>query len=448
MNTTQTSKGENLISIKVSLNKSDYENNVNDQLKKLQHKANVPGFRVGKVPMGMIKKMYGPSVLIEEVNKLVSDGINKHITENKLNLIGYPLNDEDQKQPQDIETAENLDFYFEAALRPEIKLDLASMKIDFSKIKASEEEISKTVDSLIERNPIVTNPEKVGENDKIEVKLTEAEDGQEVEGGFKKTVVFGMNQLNDGGKKQILDKETGSEFIFNFENAAGEKEAKKILGEEAPIDSDFNMIIDEVIHEEKPELNEEFFNKIFPDQNVKDVDAFRSKVKEEMEKQYEAETDPILFNKMVDKLINEVDVKLPESFIKRWIVANNQGEIKTEDVEKNYDNYEKGIRWQIIEDSIVKDNLDLVVKDEELRDFVAHQIFPGTDLNTLDENTREQILKIADNYLKNDSQNNRLRNQMADVKMTRFLKEKMDINYKDTTYEAFLNELKGEPKAE
>ena len=448
MNTTQTSKGENLISIKVSLNKSDYENNVNDQLKKLQHKANVPGFRVGKVPMGMIKKMYGPSVLVEEVNKLVSDGINKHITENKLNLIGYPLNDEDQKQPQDIETAENLDFYFEAALRPEIKLDLASMKMDFSKIKASEEEVNKTVDSLIERNPIVTNPEKVGENDKIEAKLTEAEDGQEVEGGFKKTVMFGMSQLNAKGKKQLMNKETGSEFIFNFENAAGEKEAKKILGEDAPTDSDFNMIIDEVIHEEKPELNEEFFNKIFPSQDVKDVDTFRSKVKEEMEKQYEAETDPILFNKMVDKLINEVNVKLPESFIKRWIVANNQGEIKTEDVEKNYDNYEKGIRWQIIEDSIVKDNLDLVVKDEELRDFVAHQIFPGTDLNTLDENTKEQILKIADNYLKNDSQNNRLRNQMADVKMTRFLKEKMNINYKDTTYEAFLNELKGESKAE
>jgi trigger factor len=112
-------------------------------------------------------------------------------------------------------------------------------------------------------------------------------------------------------------------------------------------------------------------------------------------------------------------------------------------MEKNYEsNYAKGIRWQLIEDSIVKDNMDLVVKDEELRDFVAHQIFPGTDLNTLDENTKEQILKIADSYLKREDQQERLRNQMADVKMTRFLKEKMNIKYKETTYEAFLEQLK------
>ncbi len=447
MNTTQTSKGENLISIKVSVSKSDYENNVNEQLKKLQRKANIPGFRVGKVPMGMIKRMYGPSVLIEEVNKLVSDGINKHIVDNKLSLIGYPLNDEDQKQPQDIETAEEMDFFFEAALCPEIKADLGSMKIDFSKIKASEEDVDKTIDSLIERNPIVTNPEKVGEDDKIEAKVAEAENGEEVEDGFKKNVFFSMSQLNDDGKKQIMDKVSGSEFIFNFEKAAGEKETKKILGEDAPIDSDYNIIIDEIIHEEKPELNEEFFNKIFPGQDVKDNDTFRNKVKEEMEKQFEAETDPILFNKMVDKLVDDVELNIPVAFFKRWIVANSDGEVKADDVDKNFENYAKSIRWKIIEDSIVKDNPDLVVEDEELREFVVRQIFPGSDLNTLDADTKEQILKIADSYLKNDSQQNRLRNQMADVKMTRFLKEKMAINYMDTTYEEFLKELKAEPKA-
>ena len=447
MNTTQTSKGENLISIKVSLNKSDYEKTVNDQLKKFQHKANIPGFRVGKAPMGMIKKMYGPSVLVEEVNKLVSDELNKHITENKLNLIGYPLNDMEQQQPEDLENAEELNFFFEAAIRPEIKPDLGAIKMEFSKIIANEEEINKTVDSLIERNPIITHPEKIGENDKIEAKICEAEDGQELEDGFKKTVRFDMNQIKKTSRKQLLDKEEGAEFIFNFEKAAGEKEAKKILGEDAPTDSDFNIIIDGITHEEKPELNEEFFNTIFPNQEVKDIEAFRSKVKEEMEKQYEAETDPILFNKMIDKLIDEVKFDLPDGFVKRWIVANSQGKVTPEEMEKNYEsNYSKGIRWQLIEDSIVKDNMELVVKDEELRDFVAHQIFPGTDLNSLDENTKEQILKIADNYLKKEEQQERLRNQMADVKLTRFLKEKMNINYKETTYEAFLEELKKDSK--
>ena len=448
MNTTQTTKGENLISIKVTLNKSDYQDKVNDQLKKFQHKANIPGFRVGKAPMGMIKKMYGPSVAVEEINRLVSDGLNQHITENKLNLIGYPLNDPEQQQPEDLETAEELNFFFEAALRPEINPDLGAIKMEFSKIIANEEEINKTIDSLIERNPIVTNPEKIGEDDKVVAKICEAEDGKELEDGFKRTVRFEMSQLNDEGKKQLLGKVDGDEFIFNFDNAAGEKEAKKIVGEDAPYDSDFNIVIDSIIHEEKPELNEEFFNTIFPNQEVKDTDTFRNKVKEEMEKQYEAETDPILFNKMIDKLIDEVKFDMPDNFVKRWIVTNSQGKVTDEEIEKNYaSNYSKGIRWQLIEDSIVKDNMDLVVKDDELRDFVAHQIFPGTDLNTLDEKTKEQILSIADNYLKREDQQDRLRNQMADVKMTRFLKEKMGITYKETTYEAFLEELKKDTKA-
>ncbi len=443
MNTTQTTKGENLISIKVTLNKADYEEKVNEQLKKFQHKANIPGFRVGKAPMGMIKKMYGPSVTVEEINRLVSDELNKHITDNKLNLIGYPLNDPEQQQPEDLETAEELNFFFEAGIRPEIKPDLGAIKMEFSKIIANEEEINKTIDSLIERNPIITHPEKIGDNDKIEAKICEAEDGQELEDGFKKTVHFGISQIKKTYRKQLLGKEEGAEFIFNFEKSAGEKEAKAILGEDAPIDSDYNIVINGITHEEKPELNEEFFNTIFPNQEVKDEETFRGKVKEEMEKQYEAETDPILFNKMIDKLIEEVKFNMPDSFVKRWIVTNSQGKVTDEEMEKNYEsNYAKGIRWQLIEDSIVKDNMDLVVKDEELRDFVAHQIFPGTDLNTLDENTKEQILKIADNYLKREDQQERLRNQMADVKMTRFLKEKMNIKYKETTYEAFLEQLK------
>jgi len=255
MNTTQTTKGENLISIKVTLNKADYEEKVNEQLKKFQHKANIPGFRVGKAPMGMIKKMYGPSVTVEEINRLVSDELNKHITDNKLNLIGYPLNDPEQQQPEDLETAEELNFFFEAGIRPEIKPDLGAIKMEFSKIIANEEEINKTIDSLIERNPIITHPEKIGDNDKIEAKICEAEDGQELEDGFKKTVHFGISQIKKTYRKQLLGKEEGAEFIFNFEKSAGEKEAKAILGEDAPIDSDYNIVINGITHEEKPELN-------------------------------------------------------------------------------------------------------------------------------------------------------------------------------------------------
>jgi trigger factor len=207
------------------------------------------------------------------------------------------------------------------------------------------------------------------------------------------------------------------------------------------------MIIDDAIRNEKPELNEEFFEKVFPKQEVKDIDTFKAKVKNEMEKQFEAETDPILFNKMIDELVAAVHFDLPDEFLKRWIVANSQGKITDEDVEKNYEkDYVKGLRWQLIEDSIASANTELIVTDEELKQFVMKQIFPGIDLATLDDSLKANLEKIAANYLKDPQQVEHLKNQLADIKMTAFLKGKMNINYTETTYKDFLKKLEEERK--
>ena len=148
MNTTQTSKGELLAGIQVTLVKADYEAEVTKALKDYQHKATMPGFRQGKVPFGMIKKMYGQGVLIEKINQKVSEALNNHIIENKLDVIGYPLPDMEQGQPNDLDTQEELNFYFEAALKPEINVVLKDHKINDFNIKASEEEIDRTIKSI------------------------------------------------------------------------------------------------------------------------------------------------------------------------------------------------------------------------------------------------------------------------------------------------------------
>jgi trigger factor len=445
MNTTQTQKGEHLVSIKINIVKADYEQKVNDSLKKLQHKANVRGFRPGKVPFAMVKKMYGSSALMEELNTLISESLNKCIVDNKLDLIGYPLNDLDQAQPTEIENQEELDFYFEAALRPEITVDYGKMDLDFYDIVASDEEVDKTIENIIERNPIITYPEKVGENDKLELKINEAdEQGKEIDNGFKKTIHIHMSQIVDHESKEaLIGKETGSEFIFNFTKALGSEEAaEKVLGQDAPADSDFNIIIDEITGEEKPELNEEFFEKIFPKQEVKDIENFKQKVKAEMEKQYMAEADRILFNKFIDKLIDNVEFSLPDAFMKRWMFENGQGKVTKEDIEKNYEsNYVKGLRWQLIEDAIVKANMDLVVTDEEVRDFMKKQFFPGLDYDTLDDDMKKRLDDLATNLMKHADQLENAKNQLADLKMTKFLKSKIKINAKKVSYEEFVKEL-------
>jgi trigger factor len=452
MNTTQTQKGEQLVSIQINVAKADYEPQVKKELNKLQKKANVPGFRPGMVPFGMIKKMYGPQATIEVLNSLVSETLNNYIFDNKLDLIGYPLSDPDHQAPVDFEAQDSLDFFFEAALRPEINVDYSKCSIDFAHIIADDEALDKTLDELVERNPEITHPETVGEEDTLELKVREAEDGKELEDGFQKDYV--MLNLKDiktkTNRKKFVGKEVGAEFIVNLATVLGSKEkVAKVLGQDAPEDSDYNIIIDDIRHEEKPELNEAFFNKIFPGKDIKDLDTFRANVKADMEKQYEAETDRILFGKMIDSLVENTPFNLPDAFLKRWIAENNQGQLTAEDIEKNYDsNYSKGLRWQLIEDRIVKDNMDLAIKDEEVKGFLRSQIFPGLDYDTMDDDMKGRIDKIVDNYLKNEEQVNNLKNQIADVKMTNFLKTKLKINYTDQTYDAFVKALEAENKKE
>ena len=451
MNITQSTKGDNLISIKISVVKADYEENVEKTLKQMRHRANVPGFRPGMVPMGMIKKMYGATAKMESLNTLVSDSLNKHIMDNKLDLLGYPLSDTEQQQPADLEKQDDIDLYFEAALRPEISIDYTNTMVDFYHIIPTDEEVDKVVEDLQQRNPDTSHPETVGENDRLELKVREAEDGKELEGGFQKDGLFiHMDQIKDKeSREMIVGKEVGAEFIINFAKAFGSEEAvAKVLGENAPVDSDYNIIIDDAIRDEKPELNEDFFKKIFPDKEIKELDEFKKAVKAEMEKQHEAEADPILFNKMVDELVAAVHFDLPDAFLKRWLVENSRGEIKADDIEKNYEkDYVKGLRWQLIEDSIVKANPELIITDEELKNYVLRQIFPGIDYNTLEDDMKTNLDKIAANYLKDGKQNEQLKNQLADVKMTQFLKGKMNINYTDTTPEDFVKKLEEERKS-
>ena len=451
MNITQSTKGDNLISIKISVEKSDYQETVEKTLKDMRRRANVPGFRPGMVPMGMIKKMYGASAKMEALNTVVSDNLNKHIMDNKLDLIGYPLSDLDQQQPADLDKEENIDFYFEAALRPEINVDYTNTMVDFYHIIPTDEEVDKVVEDLQQRNPDTSHPETVGENDRLELKVREAEDGKELEGGFQKDGLFiHMDQIKDKESRElIIGKEVGAEFIVNFAKAFGTEEAvAKVLGEDAPVDSDYNIIIDDAIRDEKPELNEDFFKKIFPDKEIKELDAFKQAVKAEMEKQHEAEADPILFNKMVDELVAAVHFDLPDAFLKRWLVENSRGEIKADEIEKNYEkDYVKGLRWQLIEDSIVKANPELIINDEEVKNFVLKQIFPGIDYNTLEDDMKANLDKIAANYLKDARQVEQIKNQLADIKMTQFLKGKMNINYTDTTPEDFVKKLEEERKS-
>ncbi len=346
MKTIQTAKGDLLATIQIDIDKADYAEDVKKELKNYQHKAVLPGFRQGKVPFGMIEKMYGATVTFDKLNKKVSEALNNHILENKLDIMGYPLSDPDKQQPTDPETLETMSFFFEVGLKPEIKVELGKIAMNDYNIKASDKEIDETI-----------------------------------------------KRIQEGNKK-----------------------------------------------DDKPaELNEELFKMIFPGKDIKDEKEFRKEVATEMERQYVVEAERMFFNNAIDKLVNEIKFDMPDAFLKRWIVANSEGKINEEDVAKNYDNtYSKTFRWQLIEESIVKANPELVLKEEEIREFVTKMYFGNLDTANMDEDMKKRLDGIVDSILKDENQRQNIQNQVADNKLTAFLKKAMKVKVVDTDYEGFV----------
>lgn len=346
MKTTQTAKGDLLAGIQIDINKADYAEDVKKELKNYQHKATLPGFRQGKVPFGMIEKMYGSAVTFDKLNKKVSEALNNHIIENKLDVMGYPLSDPDKQQPTDPETQETMSFFFEVGLKPEIKVELGKIAMNDYNIKASDKEIDETI-----------------------------------------------KRIQEGNKKD----------------------------------------------DKLPELNEELFKMIFPGKDIKDVETFRKEIATEMERQYVVEAERMFLNNAIDKLVSEVKFDMPDAFLKRWIVANSEGKISEEDVEKNYDNvYSKTFRWQLIEETIAKANPELVLKEEELREFVTKMYFGNLDLAGMDDDMKKRLDGIVDSVLKDENQRENIKNQVADNKVTAFLKKAMKVKVVDTDYEGFV----------
>ena len=346
MKTIQTAKGDLLATIQIDIDKADYAEDVKKELKNYQHKATLPGFRQGKVPFGMIEKMYGSAVTFDKLNKKVSEALNKHILDNKLDVMGYPLSDPDKQQPTDPETQETMSFFFEVGLKPEIKVELGKIAINDYNIKASDKEIDETI-----------------------------------------------KRIQEGNKKD----------------------------------------------DKLPELNEELFKMIFPSKDIKDVKAFRKEIATEMERQYVVEAERMFLNNAIDKLVSEIKFDMPDAFLKRWIVANSEGKITEEDVEKNYDNiYSKTFRWQLIEETIAKANPELVLREEELREFVTKMYFGNLDLAGMDDDMKKRLDGIVDSVLKDENQRENVKNQVADNKVTAFLKKTMKVKVVDTDYEGFV----------
>ncbi len=443
MNITQEATGDLTALVHIKLNEEDYREKVDKKLKEYKRKAQMPGFRPGMVPMGLIKKMYGKAVLADEINNLVSEALNNHIIDNKLDILGYPLPNEEKSQTLDFDRQTEFDFYFDIAFSPEVNIDLSTVKAPYYKVLADDKEVEETIEKIRKDNMKELDHEEIHEDSTVQVMIKEIdEEGNLVEEGHVHLNEFNISDIKTKkNRKLFLGKVINDEVDVLPLELFGTKEATaKVLGlenkKDEKLEKRYRFIVEKIVKKVLPELNEEFFKKIAGEEKeIKTEDEFKAFVKEAIEKQYEKDSDRQFLNDVSKILIKESGIKLPEAFLKRWILENNRDKITQEQVDKQFDSYIESSVWDLIEKKLQEDHPDkLGTNDEEIRDEVRKYFNGGK----LPEEKDPNMEAIVDQILSNREEKDRLAQSILEKKFIEFFKETVKKEIKEVTSKEFI----------
>jgi trigger factor len=363
--------------IKVTIEKSDYEKPVTDALKDYRQKASVPGFRPGKVPAGLIQKRFGKAILLDEVNKALSHNLSKYLVEEKLNILGEPLPNEEHQKNIDWDNDEAFEFAFDIALAPEVNVSFDSeTPFEYYTIAVSEEMVDKQVEMAASQLGQNVPDETIVENSSVRGDFIQLdENGEELENGIQpKGVLLAVDMMKDEEiKAAFIGKQKGDVLTFDpvkaFDNRHEVGHMLNISHEAAhDLNSEFRFTVTEILRCEKAELNEDLFKKLYGEETeVKTMDDFRNKIKEEIAANLVYSSDHKFAQDTRDLLIEKSNLQLPEAFLKRWLMAVNKN-LTEEQIDNEFDWFIKDLQWQLIKDSIIREN-ELTVTPEETQEF-------------------------------------------------------------------------------
>ncbi len=432
--------------LQISVAKADYQEKVENSLKTFRKKANVPGFRPGTVPVGMVKKMYGKSIMAEEINKLVGESLYSYIRENKLNVLGEPLPNEEKQQPIDFATEGDYDFFFDIALAPEIKLSLTKRdKIDYYKINVDEELVDKQIGSYRANYGKYDKVEEgAKETDLIRGTIKELEDGKVKEGGIfvESGIVMPSYMKDDGEQAKFVGSKAGDVVTFNPGKAyeGNETEIASLLHIEKDsvetIAPEFQFEISEITRYKEAELDQELFDKVFGEGNVKDEGEFKAKVKETISDQFAPDSDyKFLLDAKVLLEKKAGNLQFPDALLKRWLMASGE-ERTAESVDADYPKIIADLKFHLIKEQIAKDN-DIKIESEDMK-IIAMQAaraqFAQYGMMNLPD---EMVENYANDMLKNNDNARNLLDRAMENKIIDVLKEKLGVNEKEVSLDEF-----------
>jgi trigger factor len=381
--------------IVVNVKKEDYLPTFEKALKSYGKKASLPGFRKGMVPASVIKKMYGSSVLADEVLKTVEKELTKYVVDEKLDIFAQPLPlPENDARNINAENPADYVFAFEVGLKPEFTLpDLPSAQVNKYNVQITDEMVENEVNRLRMRHGKMEEPESVTSDDNVlNVKFIESDaSGNEIEGGLQKDNSLLVKYFSPTVREQWMSKKAEDFLVLQLSSAFEDREREWVLqdlglekADESAINKYFKVLLTKIGLVVKADLTEEFFNVAYPGKEIKSEDELKNLIREEMQQHWNRQSTNMLQHELYHHLVDHTQIAFPENFLKRWLQQGNDKPRSNEEVEEEFPLFVSQLKWTLVSEKIFREN-NLQVTQDDVKAFAKQQLAGYMGMNVLDE---------------------------------------------------------------
>jgi len=431
----KTENNEALIKVKVI--EEDYQQGVQQKIKEYSKKASLKGFRPGKVPPGLIRKMYGQSFLIEEINRLLSESLTKHLRESDLQFLAEPLPVKETFESIQWDNQKEFEFHYNAGYASEFELKIdKKIKVEHAKIKVDDSVLNETVENLQQQFGTPDVAEEVAEKDSVVGKLIS--EPLEIE----RELTIDTKNLSKAGLKKFTGSKVGDKVAIDAKKSFDDDEyLKRIAGmtEEdlKTAKNKFDFEVSGITRTIPAEVDQDLFDKTFGKGNVESKEAFLDKIKETISSNYDRESDQFFNYKLKEQISDKAKITLPDSFLKKWLLETNE-QMTEELLETEYEMYSKELMWSLISSKIAKEK-EIKVEHEEVVEEAKSQILAQFGGYAMAEQLADQMDQFADNYLKGENGDNYMKvyNQVQNKKILDFAKENVTVKEKEVSLDDF-----------
>ncbi len=430
-------KDSNVASIKIKLNEADYQSKVDEKIKDYSKKANINGFRPGKVPTGVVKKMYGKSILVEEINHIVGHALQDYIRDNEVKILGEPIPNQQQIETVDWDNQSDFEFEYNVGLVEDFTVDLSKkVKVKSYTIEVDEKILEESLDNVRDQFGQMTNPETSEEGDVLYGTFAQEN------GDITHDTTLDLADLLKKDLKKFVGKKKDDVIKTDLNKLIKDDAARaaligKTADEITDLDGAFTFTVKNVNRKEKAEINQELFDKTFGPDVVKSEEEFKAKISETIGQNYSRETDQWLNKTIQDELIKKTGINLPDEFLKEWLKLTGEGKVTDVELEKEYHLYADQLRWNLISGEVAKIN-EIKPEHEEIQEATRNMInaqFAGSGMGQF----ADQMDSFVENYLQGENGQNymKMAEQVQQSKVIDFIKEKIDIKEEKVDVEKF-----------